>query len=306
LLEGALELVGDLSITISVEDTPHLHGWLGEHLGLDLAIKLSCVPLNVEFVGGSRRSGSHDHVSSVVLEALEFRGNILELQMPSLLLLLALLILGESLEETFALVDLPLDARMIMKEKGALLNVDVAFRCVRTDSLLDYMNQVRDKAEQKGKDWQEALKDAIENSTVVTRYNQKTYRVERIDFSMSPDSTFEKTVDDKPVQISYKEYYNTRYKETIKDSNQPLLINKDRKTGNEIALIPELCQLTGLTDVMRADFRLMKDLAQIVHTNAERKINECKGLFKTFTENEKCKEKQQAWHLKFKDVPAEL
>lgn len=43
--------------------------------------------------------------------------------------------------------------------------------------------------------------------------------------------------------------------------NQPLLINKDRRTGNEVALIPELCQLTGLTDAMRADFRLMKDLA---------------------------------------------
>jgi aubergine-like protein len=119
---------------------------------------------------------------------------------------------------------------------------------------------------------------------------------------MSPDSTFEK--DGKPV--SYKEYYATRYKETINDSNQPLLINKDRKTGNEIALIPELCQLTGLTDVMRADFRLMKDLAQIVHTNAERKIQECKGLFQTFAQNEKCKEKQAAWHLKFKDVPAQL
>ena len=61
------------------------------------------------------------------------------------------------------------DARMIMKEKGALLNVDVAFRCVRTDSLLDYMNQVRDKAEQRGRDWQEALVDAIQGSTVVTR-----------------------------------------------------------------------------------------------------------------------------------------
>lgn len=61
------------------------------------------------------------------------------------------------------------DARMIMKEKGALLNVDVAFRCVRTDSLLDYMNQVRDKAEQRGRDWQEALVDAIAGSTVVTR-----------------------------------------------------------------------------------------------------------------------------------------
>lgn len=71
----------------------------------------------------------------------------------------------------------------------------------------------------------------------------------------------------------------------INDPNQPLLINKDRKTGNEIALIPELCCVTGLTDSMRADFRLMKDLAEIVHTNADRKVAECKNLFEIFNTN---------------------
>ena len=29
-----------------------------------------------------------------------------------------------------------------------------------------------------------------------------------------------------------------------------------------IALIPELCNLTGLTDQMKADFKVMKDVAQ--------------------------------------------
>ena len=119
---------------------------------------------------------------------------------------------------------------------------------------------------------------------------------------MSPETTFDKN----GTQVSYSEYYKTRYNEAISDPNQPLLINKDRKTGNEVALIPELCQLTGLTDAMRADFRLMKDLAQIVHTNADRKVQECKNLFSTFAANEKCKEKQKAWHLKFRDTPAEL
>ena len=119
---------------------------------------------------------------------------------------------------------------------------------------------------------------------------------------MSPDTTFDK----QGTQVSYKEYYKTRYNENIGDPNQPLLINKDRKTGNEVALIPELCQLTGLTDSMRADFRLMKDLAQIVHTNADKKVQECKNLFSTFAANEKCKEKQKQWHLKFVDTPAQL
>jgi len=123
---------------------------------------------------------------------------------------------------------------MIMKEKGCLLNVDVAFKVVRTDSVLNYISQLREKA--KG-DWQEAIQTALSGSTVVTRYNQKTYRVERVDFGMSPATTFDK----QGTQISYSEYYKTRYNENISDPNQPLLINKDRKTGNEVALIPELC-----------------------------------------------------------------
>jgi len=58
------------------------------------------------------------------------------------------------------------DARMIMKERGALLNVDVAFRVVRTDSVLNYISQLRDKA--RG-DWQEAVISGIVGTTVVTR-----------------------------------------------------------------------------------------------------------------------------------------
>lgn len=91
------------------------------------------------------------------------------------------------------------DARMIMKERGALLNVDVAFRVVRTDTLLRYVSELRDKAGQRGGDWQEAIQTALSGATVVTKYNQKTYRVERVDFSMSPSTTFDKN----GTQVSY-------------------------------------------------------------------------------------------------------
>jgi hypothetical protein len=57
---------------------------------------------------------------------------------------------------------------------------------------------------------------------------------------------------------------------------------------------------------MRADFRLMKDLAQIVHTDADRKVAECRNLFEIFNSNPKCVEKQKLWHLRFKNNPAEL
>jgi len=192
------------------------------------------------------------------------------------------------------------DTRMIMKERGALLSIDVAFKVVRTDSVLNQMNQLRDQADQKGKDYKAVIQDAIVGSTVVTRYNQKTYKIDRIEFDQSPESTFQKDGN----AVSYMEYYKSRYNEGVTDVNQPLIINKDRKTGNEVALIPELCQLTGLTDQMRSDFRLQKDLAQIVHTNAEKKVKECAYLFQTFNENQKCQQKSKSWHIKFSDVPA--
>lgn len=84
------------------------------------------------------------------------------------------------------------DARMIMKERGALLNVEVAFKVVRTDSLLNYISQLREKSDQKGGDWQQAISEAITGCTVVTRYNQKAYKVERIDFTLTPETTFDK------------------------------------------------------------------------------------------------------------------
>ena len=35
----------------------------------------------------------------------------------------------------------------------------------------------------------------------------------------------------------------------------------DKNTGKEIYLIPEFCEMTGLTESHRADFRLMKDVS---------------------------------------------
>lgn len=161
------------------------------------------------------------------------------------------------------------------------------------------MEEIRQNAERRNQDGNDAIQQALTGSTVVTKYNQKTYKIDRVDFAQSPETCFDK----QGTQTSYREYYKTRYNESINQPNQPLLINKDRRTGNEVALIPELCQLTGLTDAMRADFRLMQDLAKIVHTDANAKIKEIKNLMECFKNNEKCKEKQKLWHLKFNENP---
>jgi len=57
---------------------------------------------------------------------------------------------------------------------------------------------------------------------------------------------------------------------------------------------------------MRADFKLMKDLAQITHTDAGRKVAECRNLLDVFDQNEKCKKKMEEWQLGFKPTPIPL
>lgn len=123
-----------------------------------------------------------------------------------------------------------------------------------------------------------------------------------VDFERTPESTFEK--DEK--QVSFASYYKEKYQLTITQPDQPLLVHKDQRTNRETFLIPEFCAMTGLTDAMRANFRLMKDLGQITHTDAQRKVAECRNLFEQFEKNEKCKKKMEEWQLRFKPQPVAI
>jgi len=68
-------------------------------------------------------------------------------------------------------------------------------------------------------------------------------------------------------------------------------------------LIPELCQMTGLTDSMRANFQLMKEMAQITNADARRRVNECKALIESFKKSEKCKEAMDEWQMTLESDP---
>ena len=88
----------------------------------------------------------------------------------------------------------------------------------------------------------------------MTHYNNKTYRIDDIDFNKNPQSKFLLKKENR--EISFKEYYQTHYKVIIKSETQPLLIShpprRERDTPEQIVyLIPELCDMTGLTTDMK-------------------------------------------------------
>ena len=69
------------------------------------------------------------------------------------------------------------------------------------------------------------------------------------------------------VEISYLDYYRQQYDLTLTDTKQVMLVSNPSpsqiRSGMDkpIYLVPELCNLTGLSDEALADFRVMKDVA---------------------------------------------
>lgn len=63
--------------------------------------------------------------------------------------------------------------------------------------------------------------------TVLTDYNNKTYRIDDIKFDLTPSSTFET----KTGTVTFIEYYKSKYNIVIRDPKQPMLVSlqKDKK-----------------------------------------------------------------------------
>ena len=89
----------------------------------------------------------------------------------------------------------------------------------------------------------------------MTKYNDRTYRIDDIDFDMTAMSTFHLRKENRDV--TYKEYYDMRYKIKIQFGDLPLLVSRptkrDRNRGDTqmVYLLPECCVVTGITDDMR-------------------------------------------------------
>jgi len=64
--------------------------------------------------------------------------------------------------------------------------------------------------------------------------------------------------------------------------------------------------MTGLSDSMRANFQLMKEMSHTTHADARKRVQECKSLLEMFQNNEKCKEEMEAWQMTIDSEPTQL
>ena len=177
--------------------------------------------------------------------------------------------------------------------KGASLCADLAHKIIRTDTVLDMMNKEWDRSRDSATAERNIAK-ILEGQVVLTRYNNRTYRVDEIDWDLTPMSCFDR----KGKQCTFVQYYKSTYQLGIRDLKQPLLKNIDRRSQQEVLLVPELCYLTGLTDEMRKDFRLMADLATHTRVEPSKRFKELADFSGSIERSNPVQEALSEWKVK--------
>lgn len=137
-------------------------------------------------------------------------------------------------------------------EDHILLNVELQTKIVNNRSVYDIMKETAGQG-----NFKQDFFRAIAGQVISLTYSSKQHRIDDVDFSKSPRSTFETKGGGK----TYMDYYKEKYDVNIKDPRQPLLVtkskSKDLRAGKSeyIFLIPELCQLCGLDDKQKANYK---------------------------------------------------
>lgn len=99
---------------------------------------------------------------------------------------------------------------------------------------------------------------------------------------MSPSNSFP---DHTGKTTTFKDYYTAKWGKSISHDDQPLLKSKTKL--NECLLIPEFCVMTGLTDEIRSDFNIMKDMAGATKKEPQMRLQESAGLIRALKDNPK-------------------
>lgn len=182
-------------------------------------------------------------------------------------------------------------------EKSILMSAEVTHKIMRNENVLSVLDECL-RMDQTN--YKQLFKDRIIGTVVLTGYNNRTYRIDDIDWDKSPSSTFSKQ---DGTQITYLQYYKERYQLDIRQKNQPMLISRARareiRAGmpENLDLVPELCRLTGLTDQQRSNFQLMKALAEHTRVGPEKRIEKLLAFANRLKNQPRAMEELKMWDM---------
>ncbi|XP_038674833.1 piwi-like protein 4 isoform X1 [Scyliorhinus canicula] len=185
-------------------------------------------------------------------------------------------------------------------ETKILLSVDVTHKVLRSETVLDFMTELYNRiGDQRFIDT--CMRELV-GFIVLTRYNNKTYRIDDIDWSVKPTNAFKKA---DGTEITYIDYYSQQYDASITDLNQPMLVSqlKSKNDVKDVAprvahLIPEFCFLTGLSNQARSDFRIMKDLAAETQLTPQKRQQRLHDLIDNIQRNKVARTELEGWGLR--------
>ncbi|XP_015235143.1 PREDICTED: piwi-like protein 2 [Cyprinodon variegatus] len=183
---------------------------------------------------------------------------------------------------------------------GLYLSVDVTHKVLQNDSVLDVMSTLYKQSKE---NFEDVCTKELVGAIVITRYNNRTYRIDAIEWKKSPKDTF--TLMD-GTKTSFLEYYSKNYGITIKEMNQPLLLHRPKERSRpggkqiitgEILLVPELSFLTGIPEKMRKDFKAMKDLTMHINVSSDQYAKAIDKLLKNINSNAESLKELSRWGL---------
>nr|AEI25513.1 aubergine [Nilaparvata lugens] len=176
---------------------------------------------------------------------------------------------------------------MRQHEHSFLLCVEIIHKVLRQDTAYDLL---RLAMQRDSRNYQDIFRNEMIGQVVLTSYgNTATYKVDDVDFTSNPDTTF----DMKGVKTTIRDYYNSKYGLKIQDSRQPLLVSRpkarDERGGRDgpIFLVPELCRMTGITDEMRNNQNLMRAMADRTRMDSRTRQERLMVFQKRFTQTPK-------------------
>merc|ERR1719228_1263316 len=186
-------------------------------------------------------------------------------------------------------------------EEKILLCCEISHKILRTDTVLQQIGEVHQKT-RGGPSFHADVEKALLGAIIITRYNNKTYRIDEIAWDKKPTDEFEGRNEEK---ITYMKYYETRYNKKISDVKQPLLISmpklREERSGvsGPIFLIPELCNMTGLSDEQRANFNLMKSMGEYTRQDPEKRTKTLLKFADRLHGTKEISEELKGWNLQF-------
>ena len=186
--------------------------------------------------------------------------------------------------------------------KGMLMVCDTISKVIRQETAFDRLVALGGSS-----GFQENARKELTGSIVMTQYNNKSYRIDDIDFSKNPRQTFER----RGVPISVADYLREQHQIVVQDMGQPLLVvmpsRREERSAEQAGrpppgpcyLVPELCIMTGLSDAQRDNFNLKKLLTQTTQLNPTARFKALQAFQSQLRGNANVVEEMGRWGLTF-------